>query len=51
MIKKVYEVRENFMGKRVELADNEQVVIKVPLNEEEVRFMKENEYATFYDFQ
>lgn len=35
----------------VKLADNELIVIKVPLNEEEARFMKENEDTTLYDFQ
>lgn len=35
----------------VKLADNELIVIKVPLNEEEARFMKENEDTALYDFQ
>lgn len=35
----------------VKLADNEQVVIKMSLNEEEARFMKKNEYTSFGDFQ
>lgn len=35
----------------VKLADNELIVIKVPLNEEEARFMQENGRLAFYDLQ
>lgn len=46
--KKVYELRGVFMGEIVEPADNEQVVEKIELSEDEAKFMKNYEHLEFY---